>query len=88
MVYYIVFTTETTLSVKCLSINRLIPVYSFLKVGFNIEPSNETPLFEVLGMGLEKFLDPLTEISSQASKEYALEKVCGTRLLLFYIPKR
>ena len=29
----------------------------------------------MLGLGLEKYLDPLTEISSQASKEYALEKV-------------
>ena len=47
-----------------------------LKVGFNIEPNEATPLMEVLGTGLEKFIEPLTEISGQASKEYALEMVC------------
>ena len=46
-----------------------------LKVGFNIEPNEATPLMEVLGTGLEKFIEPLTEISGQASKEYALEMV-------------
>lgn len=30
---------------------------------------------EVLQMGLEKYLDELMGISSQASKEFALEKV-------------
>jgi len=32
---------------------------------------------EVLQMGLEKYLDELQEISSQASKEFAIEKVDG-----------
>ena len=40
-----------------------------------MRPDEDTPLMEVLGLGLEKYLDELTEISSQASKEYALEKV-------------
>ncbi|XP_023932407.1 dynein heavy chain 3, axonemal [Lingula anatina] len=44
------------------------------KVGFQITPTEETPLQEMLGLGLEKFLDELTEVSSQASKEFALEK--------------
>ncbi|XP_022099330.1 dynein heavy chain 3, axonemal-like isoform X3 [Acanthaster planci] len=44
------------------------------KVGFNMTPTKETPLLEMLQMGLEKYLDDLSEISSQASKEYALEK--------------
>ncbi|XP_069141245.1 dynein axonemal heavy chain 3-like isoform X4 [Argopecten irradians] len=44
------------------------------KVGFNMAPSEETPLIEVLQMELDKYLDVLMEISSQASKEFALEK--------------
>ncbi|XP_033642613.1 dynein heavy chain 3, axonemal-like [Asterias rubens] len=44
------------------------------KVGFNMQPTNETPLLEMLQMGLEKYLEDLGEISSQASKEFALEK--------------
>ncbi|XP_033114673.1 dynein heavy chain 3, axonemal-like isoform X5 [Anneissia japonica] len=44
------------------------------KVGFDITPLPDTPLIERLQMGLEKNLEDLTEISSQASKEYALEK--------------
>ncbi|XP_071960977.1 dynein axonemal heavy chain 3-like [Antedon mediterranea] len=44
------------------------------KVGFDMTPSPETPLIERLQMGLEKNLEDLSEISSQASKEYALEK--------------
>ncbi|XP_064633532.1 dynein axonemal heavy chain 3-like isoform X2 [Lineus longissimus] len=44
------------------------------KVGFDISPKKDTPLFEVLQMNLEKYLDDLSEISSQASKEFALEK--------------
>ncbi|XP_076448252.1 dynein axonemal heavy chain 3-like [Babylonia areolata] len=44
------------------------------KVGFDMTPSETTPLFEVLQMGLDKYLDDLKDISSQASKEYALEK--------------
>ena len=40
-----------------------------------MKPQPETPLVEILGMSLEKYLDELTEISSQASKEFALEKV-------------
>ncbi|KAH3881436.1 hypothetical protein DPMN_005362, partial [Dreissena polymorpha] len=43
------------------------------KVGFNITPTEETPLEEVLHLGLEKYLDKLQMISSQASKEFALE---------------
>ena len=38
-------------------------------------PQEDTPLVEMLQMGLEKYLEELTEISSQASKEYAMEKV-------------
>ncbi|KAK3779700.1 hypothetical protein RRG08_013655 [Elysia crispata] len=44
------------------------------KVGMDIMPKEDTPLFDVLQLGLEKFLDVLMGISSQASKEYALEK--------------
>ena len=40
-----------------------------------MEPTEETPLIEVLKLGLEKYLDKLQEISSQASKEFALENV-------------
>ena len=40
-----------------------------------MQPTNETPLLEMLQMGLEKYLEDLGEISSQASKEFALEKV-------------
>ena len=40
-----------------------------------MSPQENTPLSEVLQMGLEKYLDDLTAISSQASKEFALEKV-------------
>jgi len=45
------------------------------KVGFNMAPTAETPLMEVLTLGLEKYLDKLQMISSQASKEFALENV-------------
>lgn len=45
------------------------------QVGFNITPNIGTPMQEVLQMGLEKYLDELMGISSQASKEFALEKV-------------
>ncbi|XP_063786085.1 dynein axonemal heavy chain 3-like [Pseudophryne corroboree] len=44
------------------------------KVGFNISPHEGTSLLDVLQLGLEKYLDDLNQISSQASKEYALEK--------------
>ncbi|MEE6480199.1 hypothetical protein FKM82_012486 [Ascaphus truei] len=44
------------------------------KVGFTITPHEGTSLLEVLQLGLEKYLDDLNQISSQASKEYALEK--------------
>ncbi|XP_071486244.1 dynein axonemal heavy chain 3-like [Diadema antillarum] len=44
------------------------------KVGFNMTPQEDTPLVEMLQMGLEKYLEDLSEISSQASKEYAMEK--------------
>ena len=46
-----------------------------VQVGFDMQPTAETPLLEVLKLGLEKYLDELSAISSQASKEYALEKV-------------
>lgn len=45
------------------------------QVGFNMTPSEETPLQEILKLELDKYLDVLQEISSQASKEFALEKV-------------
>ena len=45
------------------------------QVGFDITPGPETPLIEMLEMELEKYLEPLGEISSQASKEFALENV-------------
>lgn len=38
-------------------------------------PNDETPLQEILKLELDKYLDVLQEISSQASKEFALEKV-------------
>ncbi|XP_070559259.1 dynein axonemal heavy chain 3-like isoform X5 [Ptychodera flava] len=44
------------------------------KVGFNMKPAEDTPLIDMLQMDLEKYLEDLSEISSQASKEYALEK--------------
>ena len=47
------------------------------QVGFDVTPSETTPLSEVLQMGLDKYLEDLKDISSQASKEYALEKVGG-----------
>lgn len=46
-----------------------------------MKPTSETPLSDVLTLGLEKYLDVLGEISSQASKEYALEKVIPLILL-------
>lgn len=39
-------------------------------------PNETTPLAEVLHLGLERYLDELSAISSQANKEFALEKVC------------
>ena len=47
----------------------------FIQVGFNLKPNVDTPLREVLLMGLENHLEVLTEISSQATKEFTLEKV-------------
>ncbi|KAM9311612.1 dynein axonemal heavy chain 3-like [Gastrophryne carolinensis] len=44
------------------------------KVGFNIAPHEGTTLRDVLQLGLEKHLEYLNQISSQASKEYALQK--------------
>ena len=43
-----------------------------------MSPTEETSLNEVLQMDLDKYLDILQEISSQASKEFALEKVTVT----------
>ncbi|ESO88893.1 hypothetical protein LOTGIDRAFT_125424 [Lottia gigantea] len=45
-----------------------------MKVGFDVTPKEDTPLNDVLGIGLEKNLDVLMGISSQASKEFSLEK--------------
>ncbi|XP_043943753.1 dynein axonemal heavy chain 3-like [Protopterus annectens] len=44
------------------------------KAGVSIKPLENTTLMDVLHIGLEKHLDELTQISAQASKEYALEK--------------
>lgn len=48
-------------------------------------PTDETPLQEILKLELDKYLDVLQEISSQASKEFALEKVRKTLLREFFI---
>ncbi|XP_078090943.1 dynein axonemal heavy chain 3-like [Mustelus asterias] len=44
------------------------------KVGFSITPHQSTSLMDILQLGLQKYLEDLNHISSQASKEYALEK--------------
>ncbi|XP_052828077.1 dynein axonemal heavy chain 3 [Octopus bimaculoides] len=44
------------------------------KVGFDITPQEDTPLSEILKLDLERYLDELSAISSQANKEFALEK--------------
>ncbi|XP_038666815.1 dynein heavy chain 3, axonemal-like [Scyliorhinus canicula] len=44
------------------------------KVGFSITPHESSSLMDILQLGLEKYLEDLSHISSQASKEYALEK--------------
>ncbi|XP_078276213.1 dynein axonemal heavy chain 3-like [Rhinoraja longicauda] len=44
------------------------------KVGFSITPEESTSLSDILQLGLEKHLENLSHISSQASKEYTLEK--------------
>ena len=36
-----------------------------LKVGFNMSPKEDTPLSDMLNLGLEKYLEDLSEISSQ-----------------------
>lgn len=41
----------------------------------SLQPTEATPLSEMLSLGLEKHLEDLAVISSHASKEYALEKV-------------
>lgn len=48
-------------------------------------PNDETPLQEVLKLELDKYLDVLQEISSQASKEFALEKVMKNLLKEIFI---
>ena len=55
------------------------------QVGFNMEPTEETPLIEVLKLGLEKYLDSLQQISSQASKEFALENVYTLTFSSYFI---
>lgn len=51
-------------------------------------PNDETPLQEVLKLELDKYLDVLQEISSQASKEFALEKVRTSKRILLNVWKR
>lgn len=58
--------------------NKYVSIFIFTQVGFTITPHESTTLFEVLQFGLEKYLDDLNQISSQASKEYALEKALNT----------
>lgn len=60
-------------------------ITGILKVGFNMTPTDETPLQEILKLELDKYLDVLQEISSQASKEFALEKVRKTLLREIFI---
>lgn len=48
-------------------------------------PNDETPLQEILKLELDKYLDVLQEISSQASKEFALEKVMKNLLKEIFI---
>lgn len=50
-------------------------------------PTDETPLQEILKLELDKYLDVLQEISSQASKEFALEKVRKTVERNFHFPR-
>ena len=66
-----------------LSINTHLKQLAFLipdsnlklnQVGYDITPTEETPLCETLSYGLEKHIEQLEEISGVASKEYALEK--------------
>ena len=45
------------------------------QIGFNIAPKEETTLNEMLVLGLDKFVEDLTEISGRAAKEFSLEKV-------------
>ncbi|XP_068702145.1 dynein axonemal heavy chain 3-like [Montipora foliosa] len=45
-----------------------------VKIGFNIAPKEETTLNEMLVLGLDKFVEDLTEISGRAAKEFSLEK--------------
>ncbi|XP_062929153.1 dynein axonemal heavy chain 3-like [Mobula hypostoma] len=44
------------------------------KVGFRITPEENTSLSDILQLGLERHLEDLSDISSQATKEYSLEK--------------
>lgn len=46
-----------------------------LQIGFNIAPKEDTTLNEMLVLGLDKFVEDLTEISGRAAKEFSLEKV-------------
>ena len=46
------------------------------QIGFNIAPKEDTTLNEMLVLGLDKFVEELTEISGRAAKEFSLEKVC------------
>ncbi|CAH3114243.1 unnamed protein product [Pocillopora meandrina] len=45
-----------------------------VKIGFNISPKEDTTLNEMLVLGLDKFVEELTEISGKAAKEFSLEK--------------
>ena len=51
------------------------------QIGFNIAPKEETTLNEMLALGLDKFVEDLTEISGRAAKEFSLEKVVNLFLL-------
>lgn len=51
------------------------------QIGFNIAPKEETTLNEMLALGLDKFVEDLTEISGRAAKEFSLEKVGNLFLL-------
>ena len=66
--------TLSQLQTRCFFILKYYSLVYF-QTGFSLKPSEDTPLKDFLEMSLEKYLDDLTQISSQASKEYALEKV-------------
>ena len=54
----------------------LFSIFFYQQIGFNIAPKEDTTLNEMLVLGLDKFVEDLTEISGRAAKEFSLEKVC------------